>query len=649
MIRKIKYTVFSLIFIISVIILGELYVYNLESFSNDYVNCTFSINQISDMDKAKKDIEEAARAENIGIFVLENKLPSEKLKEFHIYGNTKAVDDLKKTFNNQKGYKSLVVGKTKLVFHDWKEITNIDLMDRVFFSDGRDNLPRAREFKSVLIAKYGGGFPKDYGRSKTLKESVIAILSILYLVLILLTLFELQIKKKENFVRLIQGEDILKSNLKLFLKDELILAGLSIVFYFIFSRFYYLGFLKKALPISFIIQMLISGIIYTRAAKDIEDKGRYRMNNSKVVIRTAYVVRFFVIFILAQLIYTNALVINQGIEYARQEEFFRDNKEYSYYQLNYRLGNSLGKDLENSDDTAKLHDFLNNRYYNKSMLMFNFSDNLENQEAVLLNKQALEKQKIDLPLDKVDSTIDLAIFTQKDLSQIEKEDLKRNLDVYYPEKSKVRYYKYNKNLEVIAINNTTNLYRSSILKSPIIILENKKPNLGIDNANARLYFAYSIPYSLEQVEFNKIIKDFKLENQISKKTNILDSYIFGLKNIRRSTSLLIFMTMFFVVLNLLILSFIIRMQYYLHKKELVLKTILGYKVSEKNRKLIGIQIGIITMVLIISTGCYISLSMLNIKVLAVLIAIILIIEVLAMIRQIWRNEKQLLAQVVKGG
>ncbi|EEI85717.1 hypothetical protein HMPREF0072_1694 [Anaerococcus lactolyticus ATCC 51172] len=51
--RKIKIIVYSLCVIISFLILGELYVYNLDSFSNDYINCTFAVNQVEDLSVAK--------------------------------------------------------------------------------------------------------------------------------------------------------------------------------------------------------------------------------------------------------------------------------------------------------------------------------------------------------------------------------------------------------------------------------------------------------------------------------------------------------------------------------------------------------------------------------------------------------------------
>lgn len=647
--RKIKYVVYCLFFSISLIILGELFVYNLESFYRNYISCTFAVNQISDLDIAKKDFEEIAYKNSLGIFIVDNRLPNEKLKEFHIYGNERAIVELQNTYKTPSVYRSLVAGETKIIFHSWDEFENVDLLEHVFFSNKSDDLNNARNFKKELIDKYGGGFPRDDGESKILRNTTILVLFVVYLVLLLNTLFELQINKKENYVRLIQGEDITKNNVREFLEDQIFLVFITLLVYFVLDKLYFLTFLKVILLIAFIVQLSISLFFYIRMAKYIETKGLNKVNRSSTVIKTTYAVRLFVMLIMVQLIYSNGLIIKQGLDYGNQRSFFESNKDYSYYQLNYRIGNSLVKDVNNTNDTAKLHKYLNDMFYSRSLLMFNFSKNVDGLNIILANKNALEKQKVRLPFDKVGRGVDLVVFYKNDLSDFKKEQLEMALKVYYPSNISFKYNQYIDKIDIIAINDSNSLYRSNIFESPVVIYETHNIDSDISKANARLYFSYSIPYHLTQEEFNEIINKFDLENQITKKTNILETYLFELKNIQRSITFIVFITILFVLLNFLILSFIVRIQYILHRKGLVLKTILGYGVIEKNRKILLIQGIILIFALITSLFGYVFFKVLNLKVFVILTIMLIIIETVSMIVEVSKNEKLLLSHVLKGG
>lgn len=646
--RKIKIIVYSLCVIISFLILGELYVYNLDSFSNDYINCTFAVNQVEDLSVAKKDFVDIAKKYNLGIFTLENKLPKEKRKEYHIYGNEIGLKKLQKTFNKKGAYNSLVAGEAEVIFHDWKELENVDSLKVLFFTNDVEDLAQIREFKKELIDQYGGGFPKYYGKSNTLRNTTILMLSIVYLVLILITTFELQISKKENYIKLIQGVDIVKSNLKLFLKDQLILGMITAILYFFIKRFYYLEYIRYYLAVAYSLQLLLVLLLYLRTANKIERTG-IRAENNNTVVKISYGVRVLVLLILIQLMYSNGLIIKNGLDYAKQKSFFENHKEYSYYQLNYRLNNSLGKDIDNTDDTALLHKYLNDKYYERSMLMFNFSRNLGGMESILVNKKALEEQEIQLPLHDLKEGTDLAVFYQSDLSDYTKEEIERVLELYYPSNSKIDYVQYKDNIEIIAINDTNSLLRSVLLESPLVILETRNMGISISNADARLYYAYSTPYDLSGQEYEELIEKFQLENQITKRTNIYEVFTFELNNIRRNTTMLLFMNLLFLGLNFLILAFIIRMQYFLRRKEFVLKTILGYSIFEKNKIFLSTQALTVLISLLISCIIYIHLSVFSLKVFMLLAILLIALEIIYTMIQVKSNEEILLAHIIKGG
>ena len=134
--------------------------------------------------------------------------------------------------------------------------------------------------------------------------------------------------------------------------------------------------------------------------------------------------------------------------------------------------------------------------------------------------------------------------------------------------------------------------------------------------DARLYYAYSTPYDLSGHEYEELIEKFQLENQIAKRTNIYEVFTFELNNIRRNTTMLLFMNLLFLGLNFLILAFIIKCITFC-VKEFVLKTILGYSIL-KNKIFLSTQALTVLINLLISCLIYIHLSVFSLKVFMIL-------------------------------
>ncbi len=648
--RKVKFVIYGILLMFSLIILGELYVFSLDSFVDEYINCTFDIYSISDIEKTKIDFIKTAGKHKVGIFALDNKIPSERNKEYHIYGNEIAIKNLKEKRFSEVKYNSLVVGESNIYFHDFNELNNSELFDRIYFTNGKNDIQQTKEFKKELIGEYGGGFPHYYGKSKTIVMSQILVFIIVYLLLLLLTMFELQNRKKESFIRLVQGEDILEINLRLFIKDQLFLILITIFLYIVFKQIHFITFLKVGISIAFLIQFIISLIIYITSSLSVEHGSLKKINEHRAIIISSYIIKLIILVFLFNILYANGLLIRDGYEYRKQKVFFDKHKDYHYYQLNYKIGNNLGKDKNSVDDSARLHRYLNEKHHQDSLLMFNFSKSTGDMKTIIANKHALEAQNIRLNSEGADfNKTDLIIYYKDKISDQDSEMLKDILKMYYPETIEIEFKPYHHNVELLAINDAYSYYRSEYIKNPYIIYEPKIINFSRRNENARLHFAYSIPYRLTEQEFSKVIDKYQLENQIKKQTNIYERYISDLKNINRNTILLLFISLLFIILNMIIISYIIRMQYFINRKELVLKTILGYSVVEKSFGLINIQIlfvlvGIITVLVL--NGI---LERFNLMVFGIISIILITQEVIVIYSNIKKNERILLSHVIKGG
>lgn len=370
--KKIKFIVIIILAIAINVILGEVYVYSLDSIFDSKYKCTFASDQIVNLEKANKDFSEIAHKHNLGIFAIEFKNPSEYLKEYHIYSNEKAKQDIFGKSDFAMDYQSIVGGKSKFILHNWSEIKDNEILKEIYFSNDESAFENMRNFKRDLIDEYGGGFPKIQKNTFDIKKSTIISLAILFFAYCFMTIVEIINDKKEYFIRLIQGEDILKNNLKAFFIEQILLAIFLLFIFILTSKIYYLDFLIIVYIVAFIVQFFVSCVIVVFTTRFIESNSIKRTEASNFNFKVTYIWKLLIGILLTHLLYTNGLIIKNGVDYFRQQEFFEQHKNYHYYQMNYKMNNKLGKDVNGTIDSEKLHSEFYSRYFDKSMLMYHF-------------------------------------------------------------------------------------------------------------------------------------------------------------------------------------------------------------------------------------------------------------------------------------
>ena len=645
-----KYLIYTIFIIFSFIILGELFVLNLDSFTNDYITCSFSVSQMGDTQKVKEDMQSTAKKYSIGIFTVDGKVIDDRRKEYHIYGNDVAIKHLKEERFVCQKFESIPAGQAEVYFHPWKEIPDRELLGRLYFTDLASRQSLLKQFKKELIDLYGGGFPKDYGQSHSLRDTQIFLFVLSFLILVLLTMYELNYRKKENYVKFLHGEDVLKLNCKCFLFDEFVIVIITFLLFFGLRCLYYLDFALYYLILFLFLQMGISFLLYFKASWfDIKVNPR-KVDNKRQLIAMSYIIKMVCIFLLANLIYQNVFLMSIGLDYQHQKSFFETLNNHYYCQMNYKMDNTLGKDKKSFDDTALVHDDFNRRYYSDSLLMFNLSQAaLEGVNIVLMNQYALKKQGIDLGIESIkDKQTDLVIFYPAH-SDYQRSYLELILSTYYPKSIKLEEKAYEDTIKVIAINDAMSRYRSQILTNPIVICELNNVIVDAKQASARLYYAYHIPYGVSQEVFQDFIIEKSLEHQIVHYSNVFEYYQNELKHIRRNVLILMFVSLLFLFLNFVMLSVIIELYYTLNKKELVLKSVLGYSVVEKNVAIIIMQI-VITLIALCSVY-FVNYFVAGVEnnIFILIVFILFIIECFALYFPIRKHEKILVSHIVKGG
>jgi len=215
------------------------------------------------------------------------------------------------------------------------------------------------------------------------------------------------------------------------------------------------------------------------------------------------------------------------------------------------------------------------------------------------------------------------------------------------ELSQEKVLRYKGDIELVGVDNRIN-YKSQMMKNPIVIYDNLTPNTDIATAEKYVSATYNTMYDISDSEFNSFIDEFDLKNQNIVKSNVLDVYEYNFSIASRSMKIILMLSVFFIILEVLLIVLIIRMEYRINAVELALKKIYGYSTFERNGRLIKATI-VSSLVSIIVGWIVLRYSSVTGSVYALLGApLLLIIELIFIIYKSKSIEDQRLPLILKG-
>ncbi|WP_243122771.1 DUF1430 domain-containing protein [Haloimpatiens lingqiaonensis] len=225
-------------------------------------------------------------------------------------------------------------------------------------------------------------------------------------------------------------------------------------------------------------------------------------------------------------------------------------------------------------------------------------------------------------------------------------------DFYY--KYEVIYY--DDNIHIVGIDED-NVYGSDLIKNPVIIYNNMEVH-RIKSENDDEYreplnelddVIYKISSNDDIYKFNKFLEKYNLVGQNIYKINALEKYENMWKIAKRILYINLVFSILVLLLEIIVINWIIKMEYKINAIELSIKKIVGYSILEKNRKIIIMTV--ITTTMSILTAIILNIIMKTQKAyyLALGGVVILIFEVLIIIFNIQKVENCEIQKILKGG
>lgn len=641
--RKIKYALAILLLSVASIFVSEYYIFHLDNFQGKYAHTTFyKPANVSDKEM-NEEIQQAAHTHNIQIFAVDRKIHSSIRSDITVYGNEDAIKVIEDNGVLFKINRSLFLGSVNIEAQPYTALQNNERGHDYYLIGEPDNL---YTFKQALVTNYAGGFPIE-GAPADEGSVVATFLAVVLALLLFLTFYEVQFYKKEVLLRSLMGESIKKIIVKRIVKDVCVFTVIYSLCFIATSPFQHSLFHFKENLITFFAFLILNSFCYllllTGSPKQI-----LASTHGKRLLTLNYGLKVVVSILSILAMTAMATFINQGINFYKQQAFMSTYKDYSYIQLDYLYGDNFNKTVE-----------IQEAFYKKFQAQSVESVSL--QEAVKLNLN------FDYPVVKMNTGYipNLPETIQQQLTgefvymlipqkmknrELPSEGLQEVYSHYEYGHPDFQVMYYDDNIEVFTSKERYYPFRTWLVKNPIILLNNSM-DLPIQKPSEvnRLYIAYDFMYDITTEEYEQFLAAHQFEDELHIRTNVGELYEHHWVIVKRGVYMSIVLLLLIFLLNTFVMTTILRMEYTLNAKQLLLMKLFGGSIWQRNKKIILLTVltTLISTMVAISIGLYANLP--HIHYLFVGSTLLLLIEMVILFLNIRNVEKSQLVKILKGG
>ena len=344
--KWIKLLCFALLAAIGFIFTGENFILYLGGFEDQCIYTTFYTTPSSETEEEDmvNDIIREAENAGIGIFTVVGDNASPLRHAIKIYAANGADEFIKENCQvDQKQYRSLLLGICDVEFYSFDKLidNNENIADiRDFYITG--DMESAREFN----AAYGGKFPKPGVRNNS-DMYVFGIWSIIAVVVLFLTCFEIQFNRKECYVCVTLGTNISRLLLKFLLPDLIVFFAVFFTEYAILGRFTNTAFMFQSALLAFILMVCLDIIFYTVGFGTFQIKKAFSgLSLTNRQLRSAYALKLVTMVIALLVISSNISQIDSVFKYYQLSDFFDMYSDYSFIALTCDLDEKADADID---------------------------------------------------------------------------------------------------------------------------------------------------------------------------------------------------------------------------------------------------------------------------------------------------------------
>ncbi len=647
--KKIKILITIILLIFCFILNSELYQSHLTGFTAEYsyVNVTL---QEENRENFFTYIHELSRSTKKPFFFINQ--TCDMLGETHldIYCTENAYIELTEKRQLTQGvFKGALSGATSVSFHDLN--TAAPIMEKIKLYIGGKNYELIEIYKKINQRFSTGYFHQDDNKGEFLFSAGLwALLGVFYLYI---SALDLQFRKKEIFLKISLGMPKRRVILENAIIDALVLSLTAVVMRAVFKLYFFTDFNLFAMILTLALIIILNFVIYLSL---------YRINYKKIIyggnIGEATVSNCYLIKVASMVLTLTLLSVNVGLISVNIKPLINYKSVEKYEALCF-VHLSQDKSTENDDLSP---------YYNKLLI-----DSIKTNSSTFSMNNPFTGGKRDFIL-----TNDLSVL------------IKSGVKDYVNNGESIIILPYNCNNEEETekfLLDTCSFYIKLVMgikseKIDFKILNASKPSRALyfdldDSVNAKLGYAVAdnpvfIYCNTENISFDSCDEEllsssngleimyeteflnnshsFLEENEINLEVISAESVFNNNKTVlTKIVSLSLILIILQLLIDFLLISALIKIEYNANAIELAVKKIVGYGIFSKNKSLIFLNvysalIGIMTAIIIF------FLLQISLKLVALGCGgIVLILETVITAWAISRFEKRNVIKIIKGG
>ncbi|MCY1689924.1 hypothetical protein OVA29_03110 [Exiguobacterium sp. SL14] len=358
--KRLKLMIVTVMLFTSLFIIGESRMLTLEGFAEPFVSTTIYPNPKISEQQMLKDIERAATKHRVDVFTYEEEPKGTFSSIKTIYGTAGTEAALASRSIQERVYQSVFLGDITFKFKPLSEHPNISYTPNFY---GIGSAASVKAFKMELIDTYAGNHPQPGYNGSAELYKVLGVFTLVAIIMVLLTFYELAVVRKELLVRLSMGESLARWITHSIIVDSIILS-LGFVVSFVTLRSFtpidpYL-MLFSGLVVGLIV---LNGLVYLRlrrlAIKEAFSNGQ---RSTKLLLFT-YGMKFMTAFLTILMLSSSITVIAEAVTIYKQRPFFEAKQNYSYTYLGHKVTSPRFSDEKSPVISEQLQTELYTRFY----------------------------------------------------------------------------------------------------------------------------------------------------------------------------------------------------------------------------------------------------------------------------------------------
>lgn len=636
--------------LLSFIFSGEFFQYYLNTYTSQFSYIDITENEMNSQAEIQNDISHLAEKYNIEVLQTERKNGSGRATSLTVYSTDEAFEKLKTEYSVSPNiYKALFSGTTKVDFADFKDKKLLGETERYYFIGEQRQIQSIRE-----------NIKNDYACSFIKNETehaypylVLLIWAVVGVLFLILTWLDIHFQKKENFVLISLGKPIRQIILKNVFIDFLAFSLIFSVLFALLGRFVYLGYEIKNIVLLCAAVLFLNALLYLTLFKMNYKEVLYGANLNERIISDGYVLKSISMILTVVVLSCNAMLISANFKELKRIKTLRNVENYSFLELNPVSLLNLGKDYE--ETRYGLINSIYGELQNRGCAYSFCGLSGENDYCIINSDSKFLLNGFDLKTEP-DGNSDFYILVPEEIefSQNADESVYDCIEMYFGSEKALSCEKitYSGNGELLTYDSTEELtLGAQSFENPIVIyINNPSLKLNCDSSTLSTLFSKML-FNISNSEINTVCEKYQINEkgfylQGAKLKEKVSDYQAVLN---RALLLNTVISAFLLLLELFIISVIIKLEYKVSTTELAVKKVLGYSVFQKNKQIFLLNT---YAALIAVVSCTVFCLMYKLAVWYTVIAVgtsVLCLEYVIIAVLITRFEKQNVAKILKGG